>query len=119
MTTPLGPEAPAVERASDGAVYVAASGDTPVLEQQELEGEEAAAATPPARLRVTSILAPDFYGMTVREAVAEGVALGLRLETVGDGVALSQDPPAGTPLAAGSRVRLHFGRLAAQARVAR
>ncbi len=113
LTAPAEPAPAALERAADGAIYVAANGET---EEPE---HAASAARREVRLRVTQIRTPNFRGMAMRRAVAEGVALGLRLETRGDGVAVTQDPPAGTPVARGSRVRLEFGRLTAQARVGR
>ena len=53
---------------------------------------------------------PSFVGKTVRGAVEAAQDIGLELEAVGSGVAREQSPPAGTRLAAGSRVTVHFGR---------
>lgn len=117
VTTTLAAEGPALERASDGAIFVAAAEST--FDELDAEPDDEVRPGPPARLRLTEILTPDFAGMTMRDAASEAVALGLRIETTGDGVAYEQDPPAGTPVARGSRVRLYFQRLTAQARVGR
>jgi len=53
---------------------------------------------------------PSFVGKTVRGAVEAAQDAGLELEAVGSGVARQQSPPAGTHLAAGSRVTVQFGR---------
>jgi cell division protein FtsI (penicillin-binding protein 3) len=53
---------------------------------------------------------PWFVGKTVRGAVEAAQDAGLELEVVGSGVARQQSPPAGTHLAAGSRVTVQFGR---------
>jgi cell division protein FtsI (penicillin-binding protein 3) len=53
---------------------------------------------------------PSFVGKTVRGAVEAAQDTGLNLEAVGSGVARQQSPPAGTHVAAGSRVTVQFGR---------
>jgi cell division protein FtsI (penicillin-binding protein 3) len=53
---------------------------------------------------------PSFVGKTVRGAVEAAQEAGLELEPVGSGVARQQSPPAGTHVAAGSRVTVQFGR---------
>jgi cell division protein FtsI (penicillin-binding protein 3) len=53
---------------------------------------------------------PSFVGKTVRGAVEAAQDAGLELEPVGSGVARQQSPPAGTHVAAGSRVTVQFGR---------
>jgi hypothetical protein len=63
-----------------------------------------------AKLRVTTMTAPDFHGKTLRQAMAEAASLGLALETRGAGVALRQSPPAGSPLPSGGTIRLELGR---------
>ena len=52
---------------------------------------------------------PSFVGKTVRGAVEAAQDVGLQLEAVGSGVARQQSPPAGTRVAAGSRVTVQFG----------
>jgi cell division protein FtsI (penicillin-binding protein 3) len=49
-------------------------------------------------------------GKTVRAAVESAEDAGLQLEAVGSGVGRQQSPPAGTHVAAGSRVTVQFGR---------
>jgi cell division protein FtsI (penicillin-binding protein 3) len=53
---------------------------------------------------------PSFVGKTVRAAVESAEDAGLQLEAVGSGVGQQQSPPAGTHVAAGSRVTVQFGR---------
>jgi cell division protein FtsI (penicillin-binding protein 3) len=53
---------------------------------------------------------PSFVGKTVRAAVESAEDAGLQLEAVGSGVGRQQSPPAGTHVAAGSRVTVQFGR---------
>src|ERR1700730_16382604 len=53
---------------------------------------------------------PSFVGKTVRAAVESAEDSGLQLEAVGSGVGRQQSPPAGTHVAAGSRVTVQFGR---------
>src|ERR1700674_2850561 len=53
---------------------------------------------------------PSFVGKTVRAAVESAEGSGLQLEAVGSGVGRQQSPPAGTHVAAGSRVTVQFGR---------
>ena len=55
------------------------------------------------------IAVPSFVGKTVRGAVEAAQDVGLELEAVGSGVARQQSPPAGTRVAAGSRVTVQFG----------
>ena len=53
---------------------------------------------------------PSFIGKTVRGAVEAAQDAGLELEAVGSGVAWQQNPPAGTHVASGAHVTVHFGR---------
>jgi len=54
------------------------------------------------------IAVPSFVGKTLRGAVEAAQNAGLELEAVGSGVARQQSPPAGTHVAAGSRVTVQF-----------
>jgi cell division protein FtsI (penicillin-binding protein 3) len=74
------------------------------------EAPRVASAGDKVALQVTDRVVPDFRGHTVREVVAESVSLGLRLDIQGRGVALRQSPPAGTPVAYGSTIRVAFAR---------
>jgi cell division protein FtsI (penicillin-binding protein 3) len=112
LETPAPPE---ILADRDGAILV--SGVAPAVQGTAAdEGKEQAAHQGRrARIRVTAIETPDFLGMTVREAMAEAAARGLELDMNGAGLAVRQEPPAGTPVQAGTTVRLSFGRLVAAA----
>ena len=119
---PAYPEPPQVREDRDGAILV--SGLAPAVNAASAEfafdeeaEQEPVHRGPPARIRVTAVETPDFVGMTVREAMAEGAARGLELDMSGIGLALTQDPPAGTPLHVGAVVRVTFGRMVADARL--
>jgi cell division protein FtsI/penicillin-binding protein 2 len=53
---------------------------------------------------------PDFSGMSVRRAAEESQQQGLDLVMQGTGLAMEQNPPAGTRVAAGTRVWVRFAR---------
>ena len=53
---------------------------------------------------------PDLYGMSARDAVRTLVKIGLMARISGDGLVVSQDPPAGTPLEAGGVCRVTLAR---------
>lgn len=53
---------------------------------------------------------PDFLGKSVRFVLEESMAAGFPVETHGEGLARSQDPPPGTPLRPHALVRVQFGR---------
>ncbi len=53
---------------------------------------------------------PDFDGLSVRRAAEESQQLGLDLVMQGTGLAIEQNPPAGTQVAAGTRVWVRFAR---------
>ncbi|HEU4594133.1 MAG TPA: penicillin-binding protein [Pyrinomonadaceae bacterium] len=57
-----------------------------------------------------SLLMPDLRGRSVRDVAMVCAQLGLELEAYGEGRAVRQSPAVGTPLAAGQRVRIEFGR---------
>ena len=124
------PVPPEVRSDRDGAILV--SGVAPAVQaaalamaegMEPVEGEpveeEPVRRGPPARIRVTAVETPDFVGMTVREAMADAAARGLELDMRGAGLALRQDPPAGTAVQAGTVVRITFGRMVAEAEAAR
>lgn len=119
------PEPPQVRADRDGAILV--SGLAPAVQAAvdptDCEGQTQEAQPvrkgPPARIRVTAVETPDFVGMTVREAMAEGAARGLELDMQGAGLAVRQDPPAGTAVQIGTIVRIAFGRMIAAAEARR
>jgi cell division protein FtsI/penicillin-binding protein 2 len=53
---------------------------------------------------------PNFTGLSVRKAAEECQELGLDLSVQGSGLAVQQNPPAGTQVAPGTRVWLKFAR---------
>jgi cell division protein FtsI (penicillin-binding protein 3) len=53
---------------------------------------------------------PNFRGMTLRAVLAEAAAKGLTVVPDGSGVARVQDPPPGSPLREGERIRVQFVR---------
>jgi cell division protein FtsI (penicillin-binding protein 3) len=56
------------------------------------------------------IVVPSFAGKSVRSAIEIAEETGLDLDAVGSGIAREQSPPAGSHVAAGSRVTVKFGR---------
>jgi len=54
--------------------------------------------------------APDFTGKTVKDVMTEAAASNLDVEMLGDGLARSQNPPAGSVLSPGERIRVRFAR---------
>jgi cell division protein FtsI/penicillin-binding protein 2 len=57
-----------------------------------------------------SIAIPNFSGFSERRVAEQCQSLGLDLELSGSGLALQQDPAAGTKVPVGSRVTVEFGR---------
>jgi cell division protein FtsI (penicillin-binding protein 3) len=53
---------------------------------------------------------PNFRGMTLRAVLEESAATGVQIEVLGNGLARNQEPPAGSILAPGARVRVQFTR---------
>ncbi len=53
---------------------------------------------------------PSFLGKSLRVAVEAAQDAGLDLDAIGSGVAREQSPEAGAHVAAGSRIKVHFGR---------
>lgn len=53
---------------------------------------------------------PDFVGKTVKDVMVEAAASNLDLEMLGDGLARSQDPAAGSVLIPGEHIRVKFAR---------
>jgi cell division protein FtsI (penicillin-binding protein 3) len=81
--------------ASEGRELLAA------LESQPAVAETAIATGPEA---------PAFVGKTIRAVVEEASAKGVKVDLEGSGIAREQDPPPGTRLVAGQRVRVRFER---------
>jgi beta-lactam-binding protein with PASTA domain len=53
---------------------------------------------------------PNFRGMTMRAVLAEAAAKGLTVLPDGSGVARVQDPPPGSTVHRGERIRVEFAR---------
>ena len=68
---------------------------------EELAGEPAAESGPKV---------PNFRGKTMRAVAEEASALGLPVFLDGSGIARLQDPPPGSVLRDGKRVRVQFAR---------
>lgn len=54
--------------------------------------------------------APNFVGKTIRAVIEESASQGLRVDLSGSGLARRQEPPAGTRLLAGQKIRVIFER---------
>jgi hypothetical protein len=71
-------------------------------------------ASPDRRPFLTSALVgpkvPNFRGMTLRAVLEESAASGVQIEVLGNGLVRNQEPPAGSILAPGARVRVQFKR---------
>jgi cell division protein FtsI (penicillin-binding protein 3) len=68
------------------------------------------AGNPVAGNSVRGPRVPDFRGMTLNTVLEESAASGLPVEVLGDGLARNQDPPPGSMLPRGARVRVQFTR---------
>ena len=119
------PEPPEVLADRDGAILVSGLAPTVSMsadesaEQPEGEEQPHKPVGKAAKIRVTAVETPDFVGMTVREALAEAAVRGIELDMNGTGLAVRQDPAAGTPVQAGALIRVTFGRLVAAAEARR
>ena len=71
------------------------------------EGEEDAPLMP---VPPGSLTVPNFKGKTMRAVLAEAAARGLTVLPAGTGVARLQEPPAGSILQRGERIRVQFAR---------
>jgi cell division protein FtsI (penicillin-binding protein 3) len=85
-----------------GDLAIADLAQPPVLEEGPAEEQQVAG---PGELKV-----PDFQGLTMRAVLAQASELGLPVLVDGSGVARLQQPPPGTVLPAGERVRVRFAR---------
>jgi len=85
-----------------------------ILEDPEDDDLSAAAAPAEAAKAAVPVAAqaavPNFRGMSLRAVLAEAAAKGLTVQPDGSGIARVQDPPAGSVLHAGERIRVQFAR---------
>jgi beta-lactam-binding protein with PASTA domain len=56
------------------------------------------------------VIMPNFAGLAVRRVTEECQEKGLELSLSGSGLAVEQNPPAGTQLTPGSQIRVRFAR---------
>src|SRR5271157_5846659 len=89
------------EDAADLAIADIGRGEPNILE----DGDEEDQPDQPAGPTV-----PNFRGMTMRAVLSEAVAKGLTVLPDGSGVARVQDPPPGSTLHQGERIRVQFAR---------
>ncbi len=57
-----------------------------------------------------TVIVPDFHGLAKRDVVERASVLGIRVQTSGSGAAVSQVPPAGTPVGPGEICYVSFAR---------
>jgi cell division protein FtsI (penicillin-binding protein 3) len=72
--------------------------------------DQAEEAVPAAALAYSGPKVPNFRGMTKRAVLEEAAEKGLRILPDGSGIAGVQDPPPGSPLREGERIRVAFAR---------
>jgi cell division protein FtsI (penicillin-binding protein 3) len=78
-----------------------------VLDDQAEEDAPPAAAPAPS---YSAPQVPNFRGMTMRAVMEEAASKGLQILPDGSGIAGVQDPPPGSPLREGQRIRVVFAR---------
>jgi cell division protein FtsI (penicillin-binding protein 3) len=79
-------------------------------EMQEARGGDAAAAEADQSADPSAPRVPDFVGKTVKDVMFEAAAENLDLDMLGDGLARSQSPAAGSVLIPGEHIRVRFAR---------
>lgn len=97
-----GDSAPEEEAEEPADLAIADLGDPPVLEETQEALESSTVAAGPQ--------VPDFQGMTMRAVLAQASELGLPVLVDGSGLARGQQPPPGSVLPAGERIRVRFAR---------
>jgi cell division protein FtsI (penicillin-binding protein 3) len=104
------------EAIDDLAIADLGSKQPNILEDRQDDDDRPAAAAPvpatakPAAPVPAQSAVPNFRGMTLRAVLSEAAARGLTIQPDGSGIARVQDPPAGTVLHAGERIRVQFAR---------
>jgi len=121
------PIAPGLKRASYNPKSADDEADSSDFDPSQVESETAQAdivATPPQRENAGTrpptlafaadegVIVPALSGKTVREVSQDCARLGISPSLVGTGVAIEQEPVAGTTVRRGSRVTVRFGRSA-------
>jgi cell division protein FtsI (penicillin-binding protein 3) len=97
--------APKKEDLDDLSIAEVGSDQPNILEEGEDEGAGPTVPSVDIGPRV-----PNFRGMTMRAVLAEAASKGMTVIPDGSGVARVQDPPPGTPLRGGERIRVQFAR---------
>jgi cell division protein FtsI (penicillin-binding protein 3) len=79
-------------------------------EEEESETTPAVVLGPerPAHLAVAGATVPNFYGKTKRAVLQQSLAMGVRVQIAGSGIARTQDPPPGVAIRPGERVKVTF-----------
>ncbi len=102
-------DAPSELVAEDEGDSAAPSGVKPVA----LSGSEPASGSEPGTLLIAKgppVTVPDFTGLAVRPVADQCASAGLELVVTGTGLAVEQDPAAGSRVPSGSRVQVRFAR---------
>jgi cell division protein FtsI (penicillin-binding protein 3) len=108
-----GAETPAAQE--DDATIAQIPSEGPNIMEEQAAEERAAAAQPsiasaPASAEPAGPKVPDFQGKTMRAVVEEASAKGLEVMLDGSGIARMQQPPPGSVLRPGDRIRVQFAR---------
>jgi cell division protein FtsI (penicillin-binding protein 3) len=109
MNVPQDNVDPAAVETSEPAPVADGAPAPPANEGRDLRAQLDSEPEPHAAI-ATGPEAPSFLGKTIRAVVEEASAKGVRVELDGSGIAREQDPPPGTRLVAGQRVRVRFER---------
>jgi cell division protein FtsI (penicillin-binding protein 3) len=99
-------EAAKAEPSSDLAI--AGLGSGPNILQDVDDGEKPAESA--GAVAVLGPVVPNFQGMTMRDVLTEAASRGLTILPDGSGVAKVQDPPPGSAVRQGERIRVRFAR---------
>jgi hypothetical protein len=97
------------EEAADLAIADMGRGQPNILEDGDDE-EQAAERQSEVAEQAAGPTVPNFRGMTMRAVLAEAAAKGLTVVPDGSGVARVQDPPPGSTVHRGERIRVEFAR---------
>jgi cell division protein FtsI (penicillin-binding protein 3) len=83
---------------------------SPTIAQGETAQKSPGGGTVVLEVEEGGIQVPSFLGKNLRTAIETAQDAGLDLDAVGSGVAREQSPQAGTRVAAGAHIMVHFGR---------
>jgi cell division protein FtsI (penicillin-binding protein 3) len=99
--TPTKTQVASNEDAADLAIADIGRGQPNILEDGDDDEQPGQPAGPTV---------PNFRGMTMRAVLAEAAAKGLTVVPDGSGIARVQDPPPGSAVRQGERIRVEFAR---------